>query len=191
MPPRPVVVVAGSGVSPHEQMIFATASLMREAGYSEQEVARATGLRMHLNQLWRERGSLDQARQLMREASSRTWYGLTYLGDPDQAGDETLEASFGWDLDIRPALSQLRVPVLLVYGQTDRWVPIEPSIAVWRAAVNQERAPLSVARLPGCGHFPTLPADPADLHEAGPVSPLYERVLADWLTTVTAPPART
>lgn len=185
-----LVVVAGSGVSPHEQMIFATASLMREAGYDEQEVAQATSLRIRLHKLWRkDGGSPGQTRALMREASSQPWYGLTYLGDPGQADDQTLEATFGWDLDIRPAVSQLQVPVLLFYGETDRWVPIEPSIAVWQAALNHECAPLSVSRLPGCGHFPTLPADPADLDEAGPVSPLYERVLAGWLTAV-APPAR-
>lgn len=185
-----LVVVAGSGVTPHEQMIFATASLMREAGYGEQDVAQATRLRTRLHQLWhQDSGSPGQARALMREASSQPWYGLTYLGDPGQADDQALEATFGWDLDIRPAVSQLQVPVLLFYGQTDRWVPIEPSIAVWQAALNQERAPLSVSRLPGCGHFPTLPADPADLDEAGPVSPLYEQVLASWLAAV-APPAR-
>lgn len=36
-----LIVVAGSGVTPHEQMIFATANLMREAGYREEQVAQA------------------------------------------------------------------------------------------------------------------------------------------------------
>ena len=120
----------------------------------------------------------------MREASSRPWYDLTYLGDPDLSADTAPEASFGWDLDIRPALARLRVPVLLVHGETGRWVPIDQSIALWSAALSQDRAPLTVTRLPGCGHFPTLAADPADLDESGPVSPRYERVLADWLSSV-------
>jgi uncharacterized protein len=186
-----LIVVAGSGVTPHEQMIFATANLLREAGYGEQEVAQATRLRNRLHELRRDRGSLNQARLLMREARAQPWYGLTYLGDPDVATDDALEnaASFDWDLDITPTLSQLRIPVLLFYGETDRWVPIQPSIKVWQTALNQRRAPLSVSRLPGCGHFPTLAADPADLDEAGPISPLYEQLLADWLHTV-APPAK-
>jgi uncharacterized protein len=187
-----LIVVAGSGVTPHEQMIFATANLLREAGYGEQEVAQATRLRNRLHELWRDRGSPDQARLLMREARAQPWYGLTYLGDPDLAADQTLEdaASFEWDLDISLTLPQLRIPVLLLYGEIDRWVPIEPSIAAWQTALNQRHAPLSVSRLPGCGHFPTLAADPADLDEAGPMSPLYEQFLADWLRQLVLP-ART
>jgi hypothetical protein len=64
---------------------------------------------------------------------------------------------------------------------------IQPSIKVWQTALNQRRTPLSVSRLPGCGHFPTLAADSADLDEAGPISPLYEQLLADWLSMVALP----
>src|SRR6201996_5355772 len=184
-----LIVVAGSGVTPHEQMPFATANLLREAGYGEREVAQATGLRNRLHELWRDRGSPDQARLLMREAKAQPWYGLTYLGDPDLATDQALEdaAAFEWDLDITLTLRQLRIPVLLLYGATDRWVPVEPSLTAWRAALSQSRAPLRVSRLPGCGHFPMLAADPADLAEAGPVSPLYEQSMADWLSRLPLP----
>jgi hypothetical protein len=188
-----LIVVAGSGVTPHEQMIFATANLMREAGYRQEEVGRATRLRNRLRELWRDRGSADQARLLLREAKAEPWYDLTYLPDPDSAADASVldgAASFEEDLDISPTLSELRIPVLLVYGDTDRWVPIDSSIGVWRTALDQRHARLSVSRLPGSGHFPTLPADPADPDEAGPVSPLYERALTDWLCTVTSPKER-
>jgi len=103
------------------------------------------------------------------------------------AADESVladEAAFEWDLDISSALSQLRIPVLLVYGEADRWVPIETSIEVWRTALDRKHARLSLSRLPGCGHFPTLAADSADLDEAGPISPVYEQVIADWLRTL-------
>jgi uncharacterized protein len=185
-----LIVVGGSGVTPHEQMIFATANLMREAGYREDEVAQATRLRNRLRELARDRRSFDQARLLIREASTELWYDLTYLPDPDVAADESVledAASFEWDLDISSTLSQLQVPVLLVYGQTDRWVPIDSSIEVWRTALDRGHVRLSVSRLPGCGHFPTLAADPADLDEAGPISPVYEQMLADWLRTVASP----
>ena len=69
--------------------------------------------------------------------------------------------------------------MLLFYGEPGRWVPIEPSIEVWQTTLDQRQACLSVSRLPGCGHFPTLAADPADFDEAGPISPAYDRLLAD------------
>ena len=185
-----LIVVAGSGVTPHEQMIFATANLMHEAGHREEEVAQATHLRNRLRELRRNRGSPAQARLLLQEARTQPWYGLTYLPDPDSAADEDVledEASFEWDLDISPTLSQLRIPVLLIYGDTDRWVPIEPSIEVWCTALDRGHVRLNVSRLPGCGHFPTLAADPADLDEAGPISPAYEQFLTDWLRAVALP----
>ena len=185
-----LIVVAGSGVTPHEQMIFATANLLHEAGYQEEEVAQATHLRNRLRELRRDRGSPAQARLLLREARAQPWYGLTYLPDPDSVADEDVledEASFEWDLDISPTLSQLRIPVLLIYGETDRWVPIKPSIKVWRTALDRGHVRLSVSRLPGCGHFPTLAPDPADLNEAGPISPAYEQLLADWLRAAALP----
>lgn len=185
-----LIVVAGSGVTPHEQMIFATATLMREAGYPQEQVAQATHLRHRLRELQRDHGTPDQARLLLREATAQPWYGLTYLPDPGSAADEDVlkdEASFEWDLDISPTLSQLRIPVLLIYGETDRWIPIEPSIQAWTTALRRGHARLRVSRLPGCGHFPTLTADPADLHETGPISPAYEHLLADWLRTVALP----
>jgi uncharacterized protein len=106
------------------------------------------------------------------------------------AGKGTLEdhAAFEWDLDISPVLSQLRIPVLVVYGETDRWIPIEPSIRAWRTALDHGQTGLCIERLPGCGHFPTLAADPADLDEADPVSPAYEQLLSGWLRTVLPPP---
>jgi alpha-beta hydrolase superfamily lysophospholipase len=185
-----LIVVAGSGVGPHEQMTFATANLMREAGYGEEEVARATRLRNRLREMGRDRGSLSQARLLLREARAEPWYDLTYLPDPDSAADASVladAASFEVDLDISPTLSELEIPVLLVYGETDRWVPIDSSIEVWRTALDRRDAQLSVCRLPGSAHFPTLAADPADLDEAGPVSPAYERALAAWLRIVASP----
>ncbi len=187
---RFLIVVAGSGVTPHEQMIFATANLMREAGYRDQEVAQATRLRERLRELWRERRPAEQARLLLREAKAEPWYGLTYLPDPDSAANASVledAASFEVDLDISATLSELRIPVLLVYGQTDRWVPIDPSIQARRTALDCGHARLSVCQLPGSGHFPTLAANPADLDEAGPISPHYERAMTDWLATVGLP----
>ena len=153
-------------------------------------MAQATHLRHRLRELRRDRGSPDQARLLLREARARPWYALTYLPDPAWAADDGGigdAACFEWDVDISPTLSQLRISVLLIYGETDRWVPVEPSIQAWRTALNSAHARLSVSRLPGCGHFPTLATDPADHDEAGPISPAYEQLLADWLRTVALP----
>jgi pimeloyl-ACP methyl ester carboxylesterase len=90
---------------------------------------------------------------------------------------------FEFDLDIRPTLRSLAIPTLLLYGDSDRWVPIEESIEIWRSSFGSSDV-LHVRRLPGTRHSPTLAADPKDLDEKGPISSDYERVLVDWLRTV-------
>lgn len=182
-----LIAVAASGVTPHDQMIYATANQMRAAGYAEEEIARATRLRNRLHDLARDPGSLTEAWQLIQEACTEPWYALTYLPDPHRGDQETAlqdEAAFEWDLDITSALAQLRIPVLLVHGETDRWVPIEPSIQVWRTAMDQEGTRFSLVRLAGCGHFPTLATDPDDPDEAGPITPAYEQILTEWLRAI-------
>jgi hypothetical protein len=48
-----------------------------------------------------------------------------------------------------------------------------------RAAVRFLRDQPSIR---GAGHLPTLPDDPADLSETGPIAPGYKRAIARWLT---------
>ena len=84
------------------------------------------------------------------------------------------------EFDIRPALRQLDLPVLLFFGERDRWIPVAESADVWRATLGPD-ADLMVVSLPGTGHAATFAADPSDWLEQGPVSPDYERVLLEWL----------
>jgi len=84
------------------------------------------------------------------------------------------------EFDIRPALQQLRMPVLLFYGEHDRWVPVAESADVWRCALGTA-ADLTVVSLPGTGHAATFARDPTDWLEDGPVSPDYEQTLVSWL----------
>jgi uncharacterized protein len=174
---RFMVIVAGSGVSPAAQMRFAIRNLLTERGYSADVLERALSLLDRVVHRW-SGGTDHHLAEDLTEVGKEPWYALAHLPAPDELRDDTFE----FDLDPRPTLRQLRIPALLIYGEADRWVPIEESIAIWREAYGAPEM-LTVARLPGSGHFPTLPTDPNDLDESGPISPLYEDVLAQWLGT--------
>jgi pimeloyl-ACP methyl ester carboxylesterase len=73
------------------------------------------------------------------------------------------------DFDPAPVFARVRVPVLLVYGDQDEWIPVEESIASWQSARGGE---LDVVLIPGGGHEPTVD---------GVLSPLYEQTMLDWL----------
>ena len=70
------------------------------------------------------------------------------------------------------------VPTLLFYGEDDEWSPIDASIAAWeRAAEAAGNRDVTVVRLPGTTHFPTL----GGAQRIDAISPEYERALVSWL----------
>ncbi len=173
---RFMIVVSGSGVSPADQMRFAIRNILGEAGYGHAVIERALSLRDRAVARWSGAAD-DRLSADLAAVRHKPWYAMAYLPEPEERG----HYSFEFDFDIRPTLRRLRLPTLLIYGQTDRWVPIDESIATWQNSYGSPES-LTVEQLPGAGHFPTLAIDPQDLDEKGPLSPDYERVLAGWLS---------
>ena len=173
-----LVAVSAAGVTPGAQMDFATRALLREAGHDDEAVDRALALRRAMDELSAGRLPVGEAQALLDAAVEEPWFRLAFV-PPDAA---LIDASWQEEMefDIRPALRQLDLPVLLFFGEHDRWIPVAESADVWRTELGSE-ADLTVVSLPGTGHAATFAADPADWLEAGPVSPDYERTLLAWL----------
>ena len=94
-------------------------------------------------------------------------------GPPDAL---ELELVRRWlDHDPRPALERIECPLLAIFGDEDLHVPVEVSIAVFRAARAARPDRLDVVTLPGADHR-LQNGDPKSLH-AG-----YEPALGDWIT---------
>lgn len=180
-----LVAVSPCGVTPATQMTYATATLLREAGYPEPVVARVANVRERLDEYYRGRTSLAEAQALVDGVRGQPWFALAYLPDPAKSNRWRLQMDF----DVVPALRRLRLPVLLIFGEHDRWIPIEASVEIWRSALGP-KADLTVASIPRTGHNPTLAHDPQDLSERGPISPDYERVLTSWLRQHVGHPRR-
>ncbi|MEU7573326.1 alpha/beta hydrolase [Micromonospora sp. NPDC049240] len=167
-----LILVSCSGVSPAAQMRYGTAEQLRRHGYGPVDVAELTRLREIAEGFQRGDVPRPAAQAALTAALSRPWFPLAFLPR------ELSERPGTWadmDFDPAPVFARLTGPVLLCYGETDAWVPIEESIAVWRRAAHD--ADLTVTRLPGCDHAPTL----GEREELAAVSPRYEAVLLDWL----------
>jgi pimeloyl-ACP methyl ester carboxylesterase len=178
--PEPAVLVAVSaaGVTPGVQMAFATRALMREAGHGDEAVDRMLEVRHAMDDLSSGRMSVSDAQALLDSVVEEPWFKVAFV-PPDAS---LIDASWAEEMefDIRPALRRLSLPVLLFFGEHDRWIPVAESADVWRSELGPE-ADLTVVSLPGTGHAATLASDPADWLEQGPVSPDYERKLVAWL----------
>jgi uncharacterized protein len=169
-----LVLIAATGVTPSEQMMYATAEQLRLAGYGEPVVTRALGLRRAF-EAWvhgrgRERG--DELKAELLAGVDEPWWPLTFL--PPTPLDE--EGCRLWieemDFDPRPVFAQVCVPTLLFYGEADSWSPVEPSIEAWRAARGDEA---DVVVVPEAEHDLALPD--------GSIAPEYERTLVEWLVS--------
>lgn len=171
-----VVAVSAPGVSPSQQMHFAMENVLREQGFDDLAVAAAHRARSEIEERYLA-GDLEGARAARLAVGPQPWAGFAYLPEIEDLTDEP----FGIDLDPLEVWGRLRVPTLAVYGEWDRWVPIGPSTDAWRAAFREHPELLTVERVPLVGHMMTVPDDPHDLSEAGTISPVYTRVLAQWL----------
>ena len=176
-----LVLVASIGVTPSEQMMDAVEKQLRLAGYGDDVVAHALGLRRRFED-WVHTRAPEQDEQLAADllaAVDEPWVGHLWL--PPTLLDE--EGVRLWieemDFDPRPSFAQARVPTLLFYGEADSWAPIEPSVEAWRAARGDE---VEIVVISGAEHDLTLPD--------GSLAPEYTSKLVDWLTEQAAAPVR-
>ena len=173
-----LVLVASTGVTPSEQMMYAVERQLRLAGYGPEVVARALDLRRRFER-WVHTTAPEPDEQVAAElwaGLDEPWWGHVWL--PPTLLDE--ESRGLWieemDFDPRPIFARVRVPTLLFYGAADSWTPVEPSVRAWREARSDE---VEIVVIPEAEHDLTLPD--------GTLSPEYERTLVRWLSTQRLP----
>jgi len=172
-----LVLVASTGVTPSEQMMYAVERQLRLAGYGDDVVARALELRRRFEH-WVHTRAPDADKDLAADlwaGLDEPWWGQVWL-PPTLLDDEGCRLwTEEMDFDPRPVFAQVQVPTLLFYGEADSWTPVEPSVEAWRAARGDE---VEIVVIPEAGHDLTLPD--------GTFAPEYDRTMVDWLTRLRA-----
>lgn len=175
---RFLVLIASTGVTPAEQMLYGAARHARLAGYDEDVVQRVVTVRRIVDDRRRGRIPLETAQHAVDGVKSEAWFAHTYV--PQDLSEIGVWPDM--DFDPAPVFANVRVPTLLFYGEDDEWSPVDASVAAWeRAAERANNRDVLVQRLAGTGHFPTKGG--AEAIEA--ISPDYERTLVEWLDRVT------
>lgn len=168
-----LVLVASTGVTPAEQMMYAVERQLRLAGYGGEVVERALALRRRFER-WVHTQAPEPDEELAADlwgGVDEPWWGQLWL-PPTLLDEESLRL---WveemDFDPRPSFAEVRVPTLLFYGAEDSWSPVEASVEAWRAARGSG---VEIVVVPGAEHDLTLPD--------GSFAPEYGRRLVEWLT---------
>ena len=175
---RFLVLIASTGVTPAEQMLYGAAKHARMGGLSEDVVQRVVTVRRIVDDYRRGHIPLETAQNAVDGVRSEPWFAHTHL--PQDLGEIGVWPDM--DFDPAPIFANVRVPTLLFYGEDDEWSPIDANVAAWeRAAERANNRDVLVQRLSGTGHFPTVGG--SETMEA--ISPEYERTLVEWLGRVT------
>ena len=169
-----LILVAATGVSPVEQMRYATATQARAAGHSEAEVDSLLALRTAYEDFARGLLARAEVQPLIDRAKGEPWFGRSWVRPELPA-----EAGFLHDMDFDPVpvIAAVRVPTLLFYGEDDEWQPTDASVAVWERTGTRD---LMVVRIPKTGHAPTTPGGT----DAASVLPRYTDTLGAWIKRV-------
>lgn len=169
-----LILVAATGVSPVEQMRYATAKQARAAGRTEAEVDAALALRGAFEDFGRGARPRDEVQALIDGAKAEPWFEHAHVPPelPDRPG------SFpDRDFDPAPFIAAVHVPTLIFYGEDDEWQPTEASVAAWERAGTRH---LMIARIPKTGHAPTAPGGT----DVASVLPRYTDTLGAWVKRV-------
>jgi pimeloyl-ACP methyl ester carboxylesterase len=164
-----LTLVAAPGVTPAEQMMYATAEQLRRHAYDD-VVPQVLALRRAFEDwLHGQPADADGLAAELRAASTEPWWAHAFLPATLPGDAERRLWIEEMDYDPEPVLARVRVPALLFYGGDDAWTPVATSVDAWRRA----QPGADVVVIPHASHELTL--------SDGTLSPEYERALVQWL----------
>ncbi|MDQ2951747.1 MAG: alpha/beta hydrolase [Chloroflexota bacterium] len=173
-----LVLLASTGVSPSEQMLYGTVKQARLAGFGDEATRHIVAVRQVVDEHRRGRATLAEAQRAVDSIKNEPFFAHAWT-PPDLRGIDLTWRDM--DFDPEPIFAGVRVPTLLFYGEDDEWSPIDASVAAWkRSAERAGNNNVTVVRLAGTKHAPTLGGGDDD-----PISPEYERTMVDWLDQIT------
>lgn len=133
-----VIVVSGPSVSPNQSNIFQRGEELRDSGFTDEEVTEINAMRRVVWDYYGTGNNYEGARAAWAAARDRPWFAKLGLAQEVRRPDEIGGENFGYyrrgTYDPTPVLAALKVPTLVVLGEEDRHIPVDATIAGWRAA---------------------------------------------------------
>jgi hypothetical protein len=167
-----LVVVASAGVTPSQQMMYATERQLRLAGYDDAVVARALELRRHFEMWVHEPQPVPELKARLSAAVDEDWFGLLFLPPMLLDAEERRRRIEEMDFDPRPVFARVPVPTLALWGEDDSWTPVAPSVEAWQQACHS----VETVIVPNAEHDLTRPN--------GAFAEEFDRTLVNWLSSL-------
>jgi dienelactone hydrolase len=188
-----VIAVSGPAVSPGEQMIFYYANELRARGLPESDVQEASVLRRDIWNYLSTGNDYDSAKSELNRARTKRWYNEVKSQDdglfeplpppaeinrPDYRYTRWFKQEMNYDPV--PALQTLHVPAVFLYGDEDRLVNVNETVAVLRHLVEEsDNRDFTIRVFHHVGHDMHVTAG----EKAGIIDPEYLDAMQTWLAT--------
>jgi uncharacterized protein len=191
VPPAFVVAVSSPGVPISESAAYQDSLRVVWRGFAGPAAARAAAVNRAVASVLRSRLPTDTISALLATVANEPWRPYTSIPSTAPVVDELRGWYwYGRTLDPVEWWRRLRVPVLLVYGQSDELVPArESATRLERALREAGHSDVTVRTYPGANHVIKLVASPLAPEGAGwawPVlAPGYLEGTVDWMKSRT------
>ena len=173
-----LVGVSAAGVSPAEQMNYSAEYEIREQGYSENTIKQMLELRRLVDDYCRGNVNRSEVEDKIHLYQDEAWLSLAYLDGPLPEDPTKIKWYHEMDFDPVPSIKKIDLPVLLLYGERDPWVPITESIAQWKKYGPQD---LSIHQIKDANHFMISIAQAGIRGDEGPQVEEYSTILIQWI----------
>ena len=184
-----VIAQSAPGMSPAQQEIYRVGQSARAAGLDEAEIAAAIDYETRLMEWVRSGKGREQIHALAKANANAHWARFVELRE-DLPAEPSARSQTFWLFDPRPDLERVRVPILLIHGDRDAYVPVEESRAILRKALAD--APAEFQLLPRAAHGLWLGETDSGreaMHSPG-LHPDYWPLLLKWLQQQGLAPSR-
>jgi uncharacterized protein len=186
-----VIAVSGPAVSPGEQMIFYYANELRGQGVPESDVREASALRRNVWNYLSTGDGYEGVKAEMDRALTKRWYTEVKaqqdnlferlqtpaeVNSPDYRYKRWFKQEMNYDPV--PALQALHVPALFLFGDEDRLVNVNESVAVLERVLTQSHnRDFTIRVFPHVEHDMHLMSGP----DAYTTDPEYLQTMQEWL----------
>jgi hypothetical protein len=183
------IAVSAPLVTADEQMQFATRNLLTVRGYSQSDVQDMLAARKAWIGYLHRKGSRDEVVDVLRKAEAKPWFDIAYLPKASQLTNDPEHDPNRKRLDDDPiaAVRQARVPLLLLYADSDPWVPVGESVKRLQS-LAMEFPNIQYEVVGNANHemmFPTnetMQVDQETTRKEAPQAPSYFMLVASWIT---------
>jgi pimeloyl-ACP methyl ester carboxylesterase len=178
------IAISAPMTTPDVQMNFAVANILRIHEYPDSVIEQAVNARKAVDSYLR--GNVDRAtaQQALDSVRGQPWFSLIYMDDKltDPKNSSWLRQM---QFDPIPTVDRVKAPILIVYGQSDPWIPVELSTARLKS-LAAKHTNLEFKIVDGADHTmmqgvdPKKQVDPQFFPSEAPNSPAYFALLGVW-----------